>query len=159
MPSQVKPIPDGYHAVTPYLTVKNAAQAIEVYKKAFGAQELFRMAQPDGRIAHAELRIGDSPIMLSDEAPEMGAHSPQTLGGSPITIYLYVEDVDTVVKRAIDAGAQLTRPVADQFYGDRNGSVSDPFGHIWWVSTHKEDVPPEELKRRAAAAQQQQPGA
>ena len=149
MPKTVKPIPEGYHAVTPYLTVKDAARAIEFYKKAFGAKEMFRFAQPDGTIGHAELKIGDSPIMLSDEAPEMGVKSPQSLGGTPITIYLYVEDVDAVVKRAVDAGAKLTRPVADQFYGDRNGTVADPFGHIWWVSTHKEDVSAEELKRRA----------
>jgi PhnB protein len=150
----VKPIPEGYHAVTPYLTVKDGARAIEFYRRAFGAKELFRIAQPDGRIGHAELEIGDSRIMLSDEFPEMGVKSPQTLGGTPITIYLYVDDVDATVRRAVDAGAQLMRPVADQFYGDRNGSVSDPFGHIWWVSTHKEDVPEEEMKRRIAAQQQ-----
>ncbi len=158
MPTKVKPIPEGYHSVTPYLIVKDAASAIEFYKRAFGATEMFRMAQPDGKIGHAELRIGDSPVMLADEAPEMRAVSPQSLGGTPVTIHLYVEDVDAVVRRALEAGAQLTRPVADQFYGDRNGGVADPFGHVWWISTHKEDLSPEELRRRAAAAHQQ-PGA
>jgi PhnB protein len=151
MPTRVKPIPEGYHAVTPYLIAKDAARAIAFYQKAFGAKELFRMARPDGRVEHAELQIGDSRIMLADESPELGARSPQSIGGTPVTIHLYVDDVDAVVKRAVDAGAQLMRPIADQFYGDRNGSVADPFGHMWWISTHKEDVPADEMKRRVAA--------
>jgi PhnB protein len=151
MPSAVKPIPEGYHTVTPYLIVKGAARAIDFYVRAFGAKELFRMAQPDGRVGHAELQIGDSRVMLADEYPEIGAKSPQAYGGSAVTIHLYVPDVDAVVERAVAAGAQLTRPVADQFYGDRNGGVTDPFGHSWFVSTHVEDVSPEEIERRAAA--------
>lgn len=151
MPSTVKPIPEGYHTVTPYLIVKGAARAIDFYARAFGAKELFRMAQPDGRVGHAELQIGDSRVMLADEYPEIGAKSPQAYGGSAVTIHLYVPDVDAVVERAVAAGAQLTRPVADQFYGDRNGGVTDPFGHAWFVSTHVEDVSPEEIERRAAA--------
>jgi PhnB protein len=151
MPTRVKPIPEGYHAVTPYLIVKDAARAIEFYKKAFGAKEHFRMARPDGKVEHAELQIGDSRVMLADESPEMGAKSPQSIGGTPVTIHLYVADVDGVARKAIDAGAQLMRPIADQFYGDRNGSIADPFGHMWWISTHKEDVPPDEMKRRVAA--------
>ena len=148
----VKKIPEGYHAVTPYLAVKGGAAAIAFYEKAFGAKELFRMPAPGGTIAHAELQIGDSRVMLSDEAPDMGAKSPQTLGGSPVSLMLYVEDVDATVKRAIDAGAKPTRPVENQFYGDRSGGIIDPFGHSWWVATHVEDVPPDELERRAKAA-------
>jgi PhnB protein len=151
--ASAKPIPDGYHAVTPYLIVKGAARAIEFYAKAFGARELFRMAGPDGRVGHAELQLGDSRVMLADEHPEIGAKSPQTIGGSPVTLHLYVEDVDATVARAVGAGARLDRPVADQFYGDRNGGLTDPFGHVWFVATHKEDVPPEELARRAKARQ------
>lgn len=153
----VKPIPDGYHSVTPYLTVKGAARALEFYEKAFGAKVLFRMDQPDGKIGHAELQIGDSRVMLSDEAPELGVRSPLSVGGTPVSIHLYVEDVDETVARAIAAGANVTRPVADQFYGDRSGILADPFGHRWYVSTHTEDVPPDELERRAAAAAQQPP--
>jgi PhnB protein len=152
MASKAKSIPDGYHTATPYLIVKNAAPAIEFYKKAFGATELLRMTQPDGRIGHAEIRIGDSPIMLADEFPEMGAKSPESFGGSPVSIMLYVEDVDTVFKQAVEAGAKVTRPVKDQFYGDRSGGVTDPFGHQWHIATHKEDVSPEEMHKRAAAA-------
>ena len=152
MTSKVRPIPEGYHSVTPYLIIKNAADAIEFYKKAFGATELFRMDQPDGKIGHAEIKIGDSPIMLSDEFPEMGHRGPQSLGGSPVSIMLYVEDVDAVVNRATIAGAKLDRPVEDKFYGDRAGSLTDPFGHIWHIGTHKEDVSPEEMEKRAAAA-------
>jgi len=152
MTSKVRPIPEGYHSVTPYLIIKNAADAIEFYKKAFGATELFRMDQPDGKIGHAEIKIGDSPIMLSDEFPEMGHRGPQSLGGSPVSIMLYVEDVDAVVNRATTAGAKLDRPVEDKFYGDRAGSLTDPFGHIWHIGTHKEDVSPEEMEKRAAAA-------
>ncbi len=151
MASAVKPIPEGYHSVTPYLVVKGAVRAIEFYEKAFGARQLFRMMGPDGRVGHAELEIGDSRVMLADEHPEIGARSPQSIGGSPVTIHLYVEDVDATVARALSAGAQLTRPVADQFYGDRNGGLTDPFGHVWFVATHTEDVPADELERRAAA--------
>ncbi len=152
MATTVKPIPEGYHTVTPYLIVRNAARAIEFYKKAFGATELMRMAEPSGRIGHAEIRIGDSPIMLADEVPEMGFRSPESFGGSPVSILLYVEEVDAVFNQAVAAGAKVQRPVADQFYGDRTGGVTDPFGHIWYIATHKEDVSPEEMRKRAAAA-------
>jgi PhnB protein len=147
----VKPIPDGYHAITPYLSIKGAAAAIEFYKRAFGATERMRMTQPDGRVGHTELQLGDSCIMLADEFPEMDCKSPQTLGGTPVALHMYVTDVDAVVTRAVAAGATLVRPVQDQFYGDRSGTVTDPYGHVWHISTHKEDVPMEELKRRAAA--------
>lgn len=147
----VKPIPDGYHTLTPYLTVKGASEAIAFYTRAFGAEELFRMAQPDGRIGHAEIRIGNSPIMLADEFPEMGNKSPGTLGGSPISLLIYVEDSDAIFARAVAAGATVLRPMADQFYGDRSGMVKDPFGHTWSISTHREDVSPDELERRAKA--------
>lgn len=156
MPSAVKAIPDGYHSVTPYLIVKGGARAIEFYQKAFGAKELFRMAQPDGRIGHAELQVGDSRLMLSDENPEMGYRSPQSIGGSAVMIHLYVPDVDATVARAAAAGARVARPVESQFYGDRNGAVTDPFGHLWFVSTHVEDVPPDELERRARSARRPQ---
>lgn len=149
----VKPIPEGYHSVTPYLSVKGAASAIEFYRKAFGAKELFRMPAPDGTIGHAEILIGDSHVMLADEN-EMTAKSPATLGGTPVALMLYVEDVDATVKRALDAGAKLLRPVENQFYGDRSGGILDPFGHSWWVATHVEDVPPDELERRAAKVYQ-----
>jgi PhnB protein len=146
-----KPIPEGYHSVTPYLTIKNAAEALDFYKRAFGAAETFRMADGSGRIGHAEIRIGDSPIMLSDEFPEMDARSPQSIGGSPVAMHLYVEDVDAFVQRAVEAGAEVVRPVENQFYGDRGGMLSDPYGHSWWISTHVEDVPVEEIRKRAAA--------
>jgi PhnB protein len=151
MSTKVEPIPDGFHTATPYLIVTNAAKAIEFYKKAFRATELSRLTTPDGKVGHAEIRIGDSRIMLADEFPEWDARSPQTIGGSAVFIMLYVEDVDAVVRRAVAAGAELFKPVADQFYGDRSGSLTDPFGHKWTISTHKEDVPPEELKKRASA--------
>jgi PhnB protein len=151
MANMVKAIPDGYHTVTPYLTIRNATAALDFYKKAFGADELFRIASPQGKIGHAEIRIGDSAIMLSDEFPEMGATSPQSLNGSPVMLHLYVEDADALITRAVNAGARLDRPVANQFYGDRGGMVTDPFGHKWWIATHVEDVPPDELERRAAA--------
>ncbi|HYR77711.1 MAG TPA: VOC family protein [Pyrinomonadaceae bacterium] len=143
-----KPIPEGYHSVTPYLIIKGATEAIDFYKKAFGATELFRMPAPEGKIGHAEIKIGDSPIMLADEFPEMGYKSPQTLGGSPVSLMIYVADVDTVFKQAIAAGGKEQRPVKDQFYGDRSGTLEDPFGHVWHVATHKEDVSPEEMERR-----------
>lgn len=152
MAEKVNPIPEGYHSVTPYIVVNGGARAIEFYKQAFGATELFRMDGPDGKVNHAEIKIGDSYVMLADEHPEIGARSPQALGGSPVSLMLYVEDVDAVVGRAVKAGGTLKRPVADQFYGDRTGSVEDPFGHFWYIATHVEDVSPEELEKRAAAA-------
>jgi PhnB protein len=148
----VKPIPEGYHSVTPYLIIRGAADAIEFYKKAFGATELFRFPAPDGKIGHAEIRIGDSPIMLADEFSEMGYKGPETLGGSPVSIMLYVEDVDTVFNRAVEAGASVKEALQDKFYGDRMGTLTDPFGHRWHVGTHKEDVSMEEMERRAKAA-------
>src|ERR1041384_5614312 len=144
----VKPIPEGYHSVTPYLIIDGAADAIEYYKKAFGATELFRMPMPGGKIGHAELKIGDSPIMLADEHPEMGYKSPTSWGGSPVSLMLYVDDVDAVFKQAIAAGGKEQRAVQDQFYGDRSGTFADPFGHVWTVSTHKEDVSMEEMEQR-----------
>ena len=147
-----KPIPDGYHSVTPYLIVNGAADALEYYKKAFGATELFRMPAPEGKIGHAEIKIGDSPIMLADEFPEMGYKSPQSLGGSPVSIMIYVDDVDTTFSQAVAAGGKEQRPVKDQFYGDRSGTLEDPFGHVWHVATHKEDIAPDEMERRAKAA-------
>jgi PhnB protein len=145
----VQPIPSGHHTVTPYLTIKNAVQALEFYKQGFGATETYRLMMPDGRLGHAEIRLGDSLIMLSDEFPEFGGKAPETLGGSPVSIYLYVEDVDAFFKRALAAGAKERKPVMDQFYGNRSGQLQDPFGHLWWVATHKEDVPPEEIQKRA----------
>jgi len=153
--ANVKPIPDGYSTVTPYLYIKGAANAIDYYKKIFGAKEIMRMSGPNGLIGHAELRIGDSMIMLADENPQWGTKGPQTLGGSATGLHLYVEDVDSVVQDAVASGAQLIRPVKDQFYGDRSGSLIDPFGHIWSVGTHIEDVSPEEMKKRMAAAMSQ----
>jgi len=152
MPNQVKPIPQGYHTVTPYLTVNDAARAIDFYKHAFGAQEVVRMPGPPGKIGHAELRIGDSMIMLADEMPGAGCRSPQTLGGSAVNIFLYVTDVDSVYKQAVAAGAKVETALADMFWGDRYGRVTDPFGHSWSLATHKEDVAPEEMKKRAQAA-------
>jgi PhnB protein len=146
--SKVKPIPEGYHSVTSYLCCRDAAAAIEFYKKAFGATEVLRMGSPDGKIGHAEIQIGDSRVMLADEFPEMGFLSPKTIGGSPVMMHIYVEDVDATVPRAVAAGANVTREVADQFYGDRGGQLEDPFGHKWYVSTRKEDLSPEEVKRR-----------
>ena len=147
-----KPIPEGYRTVTPYLIVKGAAEAIEFYKRAFGAKELLRMADPHGRVGHAEIKIGDSVIMLADEHPAMGYRGPRSLGGSSVSILLYLEDVDAVFERALEAGAKAQRPVANQFYGDRTGTLEAPFGQVWTVATHVEDVPPEELRRRAEAA-------
>ncbi len=155
MKASVNYIPAGYHTATPYLIVKNASGAIDFYKKAFGATELFRMPQPDGRIGHAEIKIGDSPIMLADEFPEMGFRSPQSLGGSPVSILIYVKNVDEVARRAVAEGAKEIKPVQNQFYGDRSGTFADPFGHVWTIATHIETVAPEELKNRAAAAQAQ----
>lgn len=147
----VKPVPEGYHTVTPYIICKGAAAALDYYKKAFGATELMRYGGPDGQIGHAEIKIGDSVIMLADEFPQMKALSPQTVGGTPVSLMLYVDDVDTVFKRALAAGGQEVHPLQDKFYGDRTGTLTDPFGHMWSVSTHKEDVPPEEMTRREEA--------
>src|SRR3989441_2036777 len=144
----VKPIPEGYHSVTPYLIIKGAADAIEFYKKAFGATELFRFPAPDGKIGHAEIKIGDSPIMLADEFAEMGYKGPQALGGSPVSLMIYLEDVDAVFDRAVEAGASVKEAVQDKFYGDRTGTLTDPFGHVWHVATHKEDVSMEEMEER-----------
>lgn len=147
----VQPIPEGHPAVSPYLIVDDATRALEFYKKAFGAKELMRHAAPDGRIGHAEIKIGDSVIMLADEHPEMDARSPTHFGGSPISIMIYLEDVDKQFKQAIAAGGTELRPLTDQFYGDRSGTIKDPFGHSWHLSTHKEDVSMEEMNRRMAA--------
>jgi PhnB protein len=143
-------IPKGYHSITPYLIVSDGAQAIEFYKKAFGAKEMMRMEKPDGKIGHAELKIGDARMMLADVCPEMGAHSPEKLGGSPVGIHLYIKDVDMVVERAVKAGAKLERAVENMFYGDRSGALEDPYGHKWYVSTHIEDVSPSQIRKRAA---------
>jgi len=148
----VKPIPEAYHTVTPYLIIEGAAAAIEFYKKAFGAKELFRFPAPEGKIGHAEIKIGDSPIMLADAYPDMGYNGPKSLGGSPVSLMIYVENVDSVFNQAVQAGATVKEAVSDKFYGDRIGSLIDPFGHVWHVSTHKEDVSLEEMERRAKAA-------
>src|SRR5437867_5578197 len=152
MAKAVKPIPDGFHTVTPALTVRGAAQAIEFYKKAFGAEEVERITGPDGRVAHAEIRIGDSILMLGDEAPQWGSLSPQSLNGTPTSFYLYVKDVDAAFKRAVDAGAQVKMPVDNMFWGDRHGSVADPFGHVWSIATRKEDLTSAEIEKRSKAA-------
>jgi PhnB protein len=149
--ADVKPIPDGYHSVTPYLIIKGAAAAIDYYKQAFGAVELFRMDH-QGKIGHAEIKIGDSPIMLADENPDMGYVGPGALGGTPVSLMIYVPDVDTTYKTAITSGGTELKALQDWFYGDRSGTLRDPFGHIWTVSTHKEDVTPEEMDKRMAAA-------
>jgi PhnB protein len=152
MRTNVKPIPDGFHAVTPYLTVNDAGRSIEFYKRAFGARERVRMPMPDGKVAHAELQIGDSIIMLGEECPEHGAVSPQTLEGSPVGLAFYVEDVDKTFDRAVDAGATAKEAPEDKFWGDRAASITDPFGHKWMLLTHLEDVPPDEMKKRMAEA-------
>jgi PhnB protein len=148
MKTNVKPIPEGYHTATPYLVIKDAAKAIEFYKKAFNASESVRMEGPGGKIMHAEIRVGDSPIMMTEESPDM--RGPQAMGGSPISLMLYVEDVDAMVKQATTAGAKVLRPVKDQFYGDRLGTLEDPFGHTWHIASHIEDLSPEEVRRRGA---------
>jgi PhnB protein len=152
----VKPIPKGYRSLTPYLAVTQAADAIEFYRRAFGAKERMRLDAPDGRIAHAELEIGDSVVMLADEVPDMAFRGPASLGGTSVTLHLYVKDVDASFRKATEAGAQPMRAVQDQFYGDRTGSVRDPFGHVWHIATHQEDVPAEEIARRAAAMSDRQ---
>ena len=150
--AKVKAIPDGYPQLTPYICVDNANQAIEFYKKVFGAKERMRMPSPGGKIGHAELQIGDGVLMLSDEHPEFGAVSPRSVGGTPVTLSLYVDDVDSVFKKAISSGAKSLRDVRDEFYGDRTGQFQDPFGHKWSVATHVEDVSPQEMERRAEKA-------
>jgi PhnB protein len=148
VPSQVKPIPQGFHTATPYLTLNDAARAIDFYKRAFGAQEVMRMNGPGGKIGHAEIKIGDSIIMLADEMPGSGSRSPQSLSGTTAGIFLYVENADAVFNQAVSAGAKVEAPLADMFWGDRFGSLKDPFGHSWSVATHKEDVAPAEMSKR-----------
>jgi PhnB protein len=150
MSAIVKPIPEGHEGAIPYLNVSNASEAIAFYNNAFGAVEILCIAH-EGKVGHAELAIGEARIMLSDEFPDHDALSPQTIGGTPVMIHLYVEDVDAFTARAVEAGLKILRPVADQFYGDRGGKFEDPFGHRWWIATRKEDVPPDELRRRAVA--------
>lgn len=154
--SKVSPIPKGFHSVTPYLVINGAAKAIDYYKKVFGATEVFRMDGPDGKVGHAELQIGDSRIMLADENPNMGqgSISASSLGATPVSLYLYVPDVDRVVERAVAAGAKTLKPVEDQFYGDRSGFLQDPFGHLWGIATHVEDVSPQEMEERARKTMQ-----
>src|SRR5688572_9206882 len=148
----VKPIPEGYHTVTPALSIERCSEAIEFYKRAFGAQERYRMPGPEGTIAHAELQIGDSVVMLSDPFPQAGARPPSELGGTSVGIFMYVEDVDAAFQQAVDAGAEVAMPVEDQFWGDRFGSLRDPYGHQWSLASHVEDVPPEEMERRSREA-------
>jgi PhnB protein len=148
----VKPIPEGYHTLSPALAVDNASEAIEFYKRAFGAKERSRMPAPDGLIAHAELEIGDSVVMLADPFPQSTARPPKEIGGTSVGLFIYVEDVDAVVKQAADAGAMVTMEPDDMFWGDRFGAVTDPFGHAWQIATHVEDVPPEEIEERGRAA-------
>ena len=155
--SSVKPVPDGYHTVTPYLIIDGAARALEFYREAFGATELMRMPGPNGRVMHAEMQIGDSRVMLADEFPDMGYRGPQAYGGTSVTLLLYVENVDAVFQQAVAAGAKVLRPLENQFYGDRSGTVGDPFGHIWSLASHVEDVSPEEMNARLAAMQQSKP--
>jgi PhnB protein len=152
MAGQVKPVPPGYHTVTPYLTLSDAASAIDFYKQAFGATEVVRMNGPDGKIGHAEIKIGDSMLMLGDERPGNAARSPQSLGGSTAGIFLYVDNVDAVFDTAVKAGAKVDLPLTDMFWGDRYGKLSDPFGHQWALATHIEDVAPEEMEKRMRAA-------
>ena len=152
MPTQLQPIPQGFHSITPYLVVKDAARAIEFYQRAFGAKEIMRMDGPNGKISHAEVKIGDSLLMLSDELPSNSVRSPQSLGGCTASIFLYVENVDKVFNQAASAGAKVDTPLADMFWGDRFGTLTDPFGHSWSLATHKEDVAPNELGKRAKEA-------
>ena len=146
-----KPIPEGYHTATPYLIMKNAARAIAFYKEAFGATEIMRLTAPGDAVGHAEIKVGDSCIMLADESPNRGVQSPQSLGGSTVSVFLYVEDVDALFRQATDAGAKIIDPVADRFWGDREGVLEDPFGHVWTIATHQEDISPEEINRRTEA--------
>jgi PhnB protein len=151
MAGNVKAVPEGHRTVTPYLAIKNAARALEFYEKAFGATVRYTLLMPDGRVGHAEISLGDSIVMLSDEFPEYGGKAPEAFGGSPVSIHLYVDDVDAFFKRALAAGARERKRVEDQFYGDRSGQLEDPFGHLWWVATHKEDVAPDEMQKRVRA--------
>jgi PhnB protein len=148
MADAVKAVPEGYEGATPYLACSDAAKAIEFYKQAFGATELMRMPDPSGKIGHAELKVGKAIIMLSDESPAIDHRSPTSLGGSPVGIMLYFDDVDTIAQQAVAAGGKLTRELKDEFYGDRTGTLVDPFGHRWFIATHKEDVSPQEMERR-----------
>ena len=150
MANKVKPIPEGYHSITPYLVIKGAAAAIDFYKQAFGAAEIMRMPQLDGRVGHAELKFGDSVVMLADEYPELQVVGPKTLGNTSVGLLLYLDDVDKAVERAVSLGATIKKPIADQFYGDRTGTIEDPFGHKWTLAVHIEDVTPEEMQRRMA---------
>lgn len=150
--NQIEKIPKDYHSITPVLIVKNGDEAIEFYKKGFGVQERGTMKGPDGRVAHAELKLGDSVFMLSDEYPEMDCHSPKTIGGSPVSMYVYVDDVDSFFDKAISAGAKVLDPIKDQFWGDRHGRLEDPFGHLWSIATHKKDLSEDEMKKAAEAA-------
>ena len=159
MQNKVNPIPDRYGNVTPYLIIGNASRALEFYKRVFGGIEEMRMEMPGGKIGHAEIRIGKSIIMLSDECPEMEARSPQSIGGSPVHMYLYVEDADATVEKAIKSGARVLQSVEDKFYGDRAGCIADPFGHVWSIATHKEDLSPDEMKKRADSAMAEMAGA
>jgi PhnB protein len=147
----VQPIPAGYAGVTPYLIVRDATRALEFYKKAFGATEVMRFPTPDGKIAHAEMKVGEGMFMLADEMPDQGYRSPETLEGTPVSLMFYVRDVDALFARAVAAGAAVKQPLKDQFYGDRNGTLTDPFGHVWTVATHVEEVSQEEVERRMAA--------
>ena len=149
---KVQPIPKGYHSVTAYLSIRDAAGALEYYKKAFGAKETLRMQGPDGRVGHAEIKVGDSFVMMADEFPNMGFLGPQSRGGTTVQLMIYVKDCDDTVNKAVAAGGTLKRAVQDQFYGDRSGTVEDPFGHIWTIATHVEDVPPAEMRRRSEEA-------
>ena len=151
MASKVKPIPDGCEGAAPYLCVHDAAASIDFYKNAFGAIEVYRLTEPSGKIGHAEVRIGRAVIMLADEYPESGHRSPRSLGGTPVKIHLYVKDVDAVVSQAHEAGAKILRPAQDEFYGDRNGTVEDPFGHVWFIASRKENLSVEEIQNRFAA--------
>jgi len=152
--SKVHYLPEGYNSVTPYLVIKGAAKAIEYYKNVFGATVVVRMDGPDGKVGHAELQIGDSRIMLADENPAMGYRSAESIGASPVSLYVYMPDCDAIVEKAAKQGGKILKPVADQFYGDRSGFFQDPFGHLWGVATHKEDVSPEEMEERAKKAMQ-----
>jgi PhnB protein len=150
MQNTVKAVPDGYHTATPYLIISGAAKALDYYTRAFGAKETLRL-EHQGRIGHAEFKLGDSIIMLADEYSEMGHRSPKTIGGTPVSIMLYVDNVDQFVDKAVSGGATLKQPVEDKFYGDRSGTIEDPFGHVWYIATHIEDVSPEEIGKRVAA--------
>ena len=153
MKSQIKPVPDGFHTLTPHLVVKGASQAIEFYKRAFGAEEIKRLPGPDGKsLIHAELKIGNSRLLLVDEFPEMDCRGPKSVGGSPVSIHMFVDDADAAFDKALAAGAEVRMPLADQFWGDRYGVLTDPFGHIWSIATHKEDLTPQEIGKRAQTA-------